>query len=141
MSTSIENKPTRKIIHVGALGNGSYLLLRKEGPHEFRWWIDEGNVEKETPVSGTTVEQALRSAHMHWKNQSFRTLICGFRYTLPERDEHGMNALFHQMVASYSNPTGIYQDEELGHNCHVQFASDEAIRYWKQLKTQNRLNG
>jgi hypothetical protein len=137
MSTSTEN---RKIIHAGRLHDGTYLLLRQEGPDYYRWWIDDDQAEKETDVSANTVEEAIRLAHRKWKHQHFRTIICGFRYTLPERDEHGMNALFHHMVSSYSSPAGTYHDEELGHACHVQAASDEALRLWKKVKQQNRLS-
>lgn len=139
MSISTESKPQRKIIHVGTLQDGSYLILRRDNPDTFSWYIDTGTSETETGVTGTTAEEAIRAARNKWKNESFRTVICGFRYTLPERDEHGVNALFHQMVSSYNTPTGAYQDEELGHLCHVQFASDEAIKIWKKLKQQNRL--
>jgi hypothetical protein len=139
MPTSTESKPQRKIIHAGCLNDGTYLLLRQEGPNTFRWWIDAGAAEKETDVSANTVEEAIRLAHRKWKNEYFRTVICGFRYTLPERDEHGMNALFHQMVSSYSSPNSTYNDEELGHACQVHAASDEALRLWKKLKQQNRL--
>jgi hypothetical protein len=140
MSTSSESKPQRKIMHVGRLQDGTYLLLRKEGPDNFTWWMDNGTTEQETGVGAKTVEEAIRIANNKWENQSFRTVICGFRYTLPERDEHGMNALFHQMVSSYSNSMGTYHDEDLGHACYVQAASDEALRLWKKLKQQNRLN-
>jgi hypothetical protein len=139
MSTSTESKPQRKVIHAGTLQDGTYLLLRKEGPDNYTWWNDTGTSETETGVTGKTIEEAIKAARNKWKNQSFRTVICGFRYTLPERDEHGVNALFHQMISSYSNPTGVYQDDELGHSCLVQAASDEALRLWKKLKQQNRL--
>ena len=119
----------RKIIHAGCFEDGTYVLLRQEAPDSFKWWTLD---ETDTGVSASTVEEAIRLANKAWKG--FRTVICGFRYTLPERDEHGMNALFHQMVASYSTPNGVYLDEDLGHMCHVQFASQEALNLWKKLK-------
>jgi len=64
---------------------------------------------------------------------------CGFRYTLPERDEHGYNALFHQMAASYATSNGVYFDEESGNNCFVNFASEEAKNLLKVLQTSKRL--
>jgi len=94
--------------------------------------MEDNAGEQATTVSGETVEEAMRLAARHWQKDSFTTVICGFRYTLPERDEHGINALFHQMVASYSSMNGVYYDEELGNNCFVQNASDEAIRLWKR---------
>ena len=110
------------------------LLLRKMAPRRFAWFRLAGEKELEAGIEAPSAEEALRLAHQKWKGYAFRTLICGFRYTLPERDEHGMNALFHQMVASYRSPTGVYFDEELGHNCHVQNASKEALDLWHRLE-------
>ena len=137
MPTSTENK--RKIMHIGRLHDGTYLFLRKESANSFRWWKEIEPTEIDTDVEAKTIEEAIRLANSHWKKEAFRTVICGFRYTLPERDEHGTNALFHHMISSYSTPTGVYHDDELGHACHVQAASDEALRIWKKLKQQNRL--
>lgn len=132
---------TPKLIHVARFqprdGRIHYLFLRQQGPKNFVWFEKEDGLnssEKETSVSGPTIEEAMRLAHRFWKDVSFRTLVCGFRYTLPERDEHGINALFHQMLASYKSPTGIYFDEELGHNCIVQRASSEALEIGKILE-------
>lgn len=133
-----------KLIHIAVIEKpkqGScLLLLRQKEPTFFSWWEQTANgTETETTVSASTTEEALRLARQQWKYNSFRTIICGFRYTLPERDEHGMNALFHQMVASYSSSNGIYFDDELGHNCFVQAASMEARSLWQLLKLQNRI--
>lgn len=118
-----------------------YLYLRKNENKDFIWHQEQENSLKEieTPVFASTIEEAIRLASRHWKNYSLKPLHCGFRYTLPERDEHGINAFFHQMVASYSSINGIYYDEELGNNCFVQNASEEAFSLWKKLKIQNRL--
>lgn len=128
-----------KLIHVGKItpngGGVKYLYLRQKDPKKFTWYEEE----VETPISAPTVEEAIRQAHLHWKRNSFRTLICGFQYTLPERDEHGVNAYFHQMVASYSTVNGVYVDEDRGHMCRVDNASQEALRLWKQLEKENRL--
>ena len=99
-----------------------YLYLKKTGSETYQWF--EGDTA--TEVKGITPEEAMRLAKRHWKSDSFHFVNCGFRYTLPERDEHGGNALFHQMVASYGAFNGIYYDEELGHSCVVKNASDEA---------------
>lgn len=126
------------LIHIGKIfvqgGFYKYLFLRKVDPHTFTWFFEENDGdEKETPVTGPNIETAIRLANRQWKSDYFSTLECGFRYTLPERDEHGINALFHQMVASYSSPSGVYFDEELGNNCFVNFASIEARNLWKKL--------
>ena len=126
------------LIHIGKkyVGekNTGLLLLRKMSPHLFEWFEGiDGPIEKETGVTASTIEETIRLANRQWKNENFTTLNCGFRYTLPERDEHGINALFCQMIASYSNPTGVYYDEELGCNCFVQNASIESRNIWKSL--------
>lgn len=134
--------PPAKVIHVARIlpkGNLQYLLLRKVDPQTYVWYRQEGNSEVETSISRTSAEEAIHQARRFWKKDFFRLLNCGFRYTLPERDEHGSNALFHQMIASYSSPNGIYFDEDLGHNCFVNFASQEARDLWETLKTQGRL--
>jgi len=142
----VENTQTKipKLIHVAYLflpkKGKRFLFLRKMDDHHYQWFQDDGlGNEVETGVGAPVVEEAMRLAQQEWKYNAFRTLICGFRYTLPERDEHGMNALFHHMVASYSTPTGVYFDEDLGHNCFVQFASIEARTLWQKLKEQKRI--
>jgi hypothetical protein len=144
MTPSTEHK-LGKLIHAARIytqGEWRFLYLRKHENGHFFWLEEQQNSPQETesPVSGQTVEEAMRLAPRHWKNQSFTTINCGFRYTLPERDEHGINALFHQMAASYSSGNGVYYDEELGNNCFVQNASEEAYALWQRLKLQNRLS-
>lgn len=133
-----------KLIHVGSIqvkGRGTvYLFLRQAAPSHYIWYQDGGEGQEEkTSVSGSTVTEAIRNARAYWKLDSFRTLNCGFRYTLPERDEHGENALFYQMAASYQSMNGIYFDEDRCHNCVVYFASQEARDLWQNLQTQSRL--
>jgi hypothetical protein len=134
------------LVHIGRkyLGkrNTCRLFLRKISPHSFEWF--EGindSMETNTGVAASTIEEAIRLANWQWKNENFTTLHCGFRYTLPERDEHGINALFCQMIASYSTPTGVYYDEELGCNCFVQNASIESRNLWKSLAGHATVQG
>jgi hypothetical protein len=128
-----------KIVHVGRITaqgkSPCYLLLRQESPTSYVWYelLDNGQ-QGPTPVGGTSTVEALQKARRHWRLRAFRTVGCGFRYTLPERDEHGKNALFYQMVASYATPNGVYFDEEVGHPCFVNFASLEARELWDRLK-------
>ena len=127
-----------KLIHVAKIfkqDQDLLLFLRKISNSEYRWFEDK----TETLVFATTIEEALRLAYLKWKELSYRTIICGFRYTLPERDEHGINALFHQMAASISTPNGIYFDEELGSNCFVQNYSLEARDLFFTLREQGAL--
>lgn len=137
-------QPLPKLIHVACIRlpqqGLKYLLLRQINPLHYTWFLEEApGQEKETPTWGVTTEEALLAARKTWSQQEFRTLNCGFRYTLPERDEVGTNALFHQMVASYASMTGVYFDEELGCNCFVQNASLEARNFAKRLQQTAQL--
>lgn len=131
------------LIHVGRrYPQGAlppWLFLRKVNTHIFTWYEqrDDG-AETETSVTAPTIREALRLAHRQWKEDAFMTLKCGFRYPTPERDEHGQNALFYQMIASLSSMNGIYFDEELGCNCFVQNASQEARTLWEKLKAHEK---
>lgn len=131
------------LIHVARIhahGKWRYLFLRKNEKGHFTWHEEQNdNQETETPVTAQTAEEALRLAPRHWNSHSWNPLHCGFRYTLPERDEHGSNAFFHQMAASCASMNGVYYDNELGNNCFVQNASEEAFSLWQRLKMQNRL--
>ena len=127
------------IIHCGRVHGGKhvkYRFLEKLNPHTYQWIEQEGTAEP--LLTAPTIEEALRLAQRNWTYDSFRTVNCGFRYTLPERDEHGSNALFCQMVASYSSSNGVYFDEELGCNCVVHNASEESRTLWKQLMANEK---
>lgn len=133
-----------KLIHIAFIfrpqrGKRSLFLRKKEDYHYM--WFEENDKkdEAETAIWATTTEEAIRLARKEWKLYDFTTLNCGFRYNLPERDEHGINALFHQMTASYGASNGVYFDEEVGHNCIVQNASIESRLLWQKLKEQNRI--
>lgn len=135
---------TNKLIHAAKIcerkTGKKKLYLRECSPKEFRWFIETTpGYEEPTEIVTESIENSIRIAHSHWKYSDFQTLNCGFRYTLPERDEHGMNALFFQMVASLASFNGVYFDQELSHNCFVQNASQEAIDLWHQLQKENRL--
>ncbi len=141
--TPTNDKKEASLIHAARIldsGEKRLLLLRKKEPHVFVW-LQEGSdgQEIETSISANHIEEAIRLAAKHWKKAQFSPFNCGFRYTLPERDEHGTNALFYQMTASYATSNGVYFDEDLGSNCFVQAASDEAKNLWQKLKTERRL--
>lgn len=136
----VEKQTQDKLIHIARIDSKkptpTYLILRQIGPYHYTWFMlmhTTKKSESETPIWGPTTEEAMRLAFKHWKTDQFRPIHCGFRYTLPERDEHGTNALFYQMVASYSSMNGIYFDEELSGNCIVHNASQEARHIWKEL--------
>ncbi len=137
-------KTAGKLIHVAQYFKdraGWVMLFLRRTPDQGYTWFEEVEERQEQPTSVTSAsaEEALRLAHRQWKNHSFRTIRCGYRFTLPERDEIGSNALFHQMIASYSIMNGIYFDEELGHQCIVKEISQEAHDLWKRLQAQGRL--
>ncbi|MEX1013153.1 MAG: hypothetical protein WD595_00655 [Waddliaceae bacterium] len=121
------------IIHAGRIignkGPPLYLFLR-EVDEKYAWF----NGDTQTDIVADTIGSAITLARRKWKFNHFRTLNCGFLYTLPERDEHGINALFHQMAASYKSPNGIYFDETLGHPVYVQNASQEALNLFKEMQ-------
>lgn len=135
---------TNKLIHIAHIQlpkkGKTLLFLRERTPHDYGWYLETDlENEEDTGIRGDTVEEALQIAHRHWKLDAFKTVICGFRYTLPERDECGMNALFHQMAASQKGFNGIYFDEDLGNNCFVHNASQESLDLLKRLESQQRL--
>ena len=111
------------------------LYLRRSEKGSYSWnQLDETEQETPSPVTANSAEEAIRLGRGHWKEDSFTPLHCGFRFTLPERDEIGGNALFHQMTASYSSINGVYLDEELSHQCIVYDASQEALALWARLR-------
>ncbi len=133
-----------KLIHIAKIqvqNQGTvYLFLRQIEPYRYIWFCeDQPGVEAETPIWGATAEEALLAAYKAWQLDHIKTVNCGFRYTLPERDEVGTNALFHQMAASYSSMTGVYFDDELGFNCTVQNASMEAKDLLKRLQQTSQI--
>lgn len=136
------NEPSKfkpKLIHVARIHLQSkgklYLFLRQLECYRYVWFCEEKPaIEIETAIWGGTTEEAMHAGYRAWQDERIFPLNCGFRYTLPERDEVGTNALFHQMVASYSSSSGVYFDEELSSNCIVQFASIEARDLWKRLQ-------
>lgn len=132
-----------KLIHTGSIQTKKgkrYLFLREVEPHHYIWFLEEEpGKEMDTGVSAASIEFALQLARKTWKMDNFRTVICGFRYTLPERDEHGANALFHEMAASYASSNGVYFDHDLGHNCVVYHASKEARQLLHRLLASSSL--
>ncbi len=138
-----QTAPQPKLIHIGKFfekGRWNLLFLRQLEERHFEWFIPNENWEETaTDVKADSIQEAQRLAVKAWKINYFRYLLCGFRYNLPERDEHGINALFHQMAASLSTSNGIYFDEELGHNCYVQNASNEARELLQKLRTLGKL--
>lgn len=133
---------SNKLIHVAKIftNEWTWIYLRHAADTGFVWHqLGSNGAEESTQIGGDNAEEAIFRARRHWKEQFFTTLKCGFRFTLPERDEIGSKALFHHMHASYAIMNGVYYDEELGHQCIVRDASTEALDLMKILQAQNRL--
>ena len=128
------DEQAKVLIHVSCLledgGGLRYLFLRKLSPREFQWFEEKDNNESPTSITADNIPEALRLAQRQWKNFGYRPVLCGSRFSLPERDEIGIYALFYQMVASYSSMNGVYFDAEVGYNCIVHNASLEARGLW-----------
>lgn len=124
---------TNLILVARQMGAKSLLLLRKIEPKLFRWSVYDGEKETETDVHAEEAAEAIRLGVAYWRG--FTPLPCGYVFTLPERDEHGNNALFSQMVKSLESPSGIYFDEDLGHNCIVKEIPSETRRLYQTLKS------
>lgn len=124
------------VYHVGSIFPRRYLFLMKLDSSLFQWFKVNSSFEREEEAipSGETPAKAIFAAHKQWKNDHFRLLNCGFRYSLPVRDETGCNAFFWEMAKSYASPNGSYFDEELGHFCYVDFASQEALSIWRAIR-------
>ncbi|NGX61078.1 MAG: hypothetical protein K940chlam9_00558 [Chlamydiae bacterium] len=122
-------------VHAGKIaGERKSLLLEKEGESSYVWKKISlaGSRIEGTDCKGEKLTEAIENGYKTW--EGFSLLHCGFLYTLPARDEMGCNALFWQMAKSYSSSNGRYFDEEVGHLCYVDFASQEALSLWRTIR-------
>lgn len=133
------------LIHVGKRqdreGNSEYLLLRQVDERQYAWFVDLKGDERPCKLQASSIGEALRLAYSLWKEEAFHPIHCGFRYYMEPRDEHGNNALFCEMIASYSSNSASrdYFDKRCGQRCYVDFASEEALSLWQQLRDEERL--
>lgn len=135
------------LIHIGKLSsadgaNEELLFMRQVADDEYCWFReDRSGMERITEIMGSTPRKAVRSAQQFWGEKGFSSLYCGTRYSTIPQDEHGTPALFCQMVASYSanNTDGSYFDDLAGHECYVDFAPDDSLDLWYQLREDERL--
>jgi hypothetical protein len=139
------SKTVGKLIHVASIysdeGVHTLLFLRKQDEERYRWTIEVNGHEELTDIEGPNPTEAIRLAARRYAHNTFEAMICGFRYDYEDRDEHGINALFHEMATSYGNATidGRYQDKELNHQFFVDFAPDEALKLWHKLQSEGRM--
>lgn len=122
--------------HVGKIFPSKYLFLKKMDSSLFQWFkLNHAfDKEEETSCVGKTAAEAIHAAYKLWKADHFSLVHCGFRYTLPERDQVGCKALFWEMVKSYTAFNGRFFHEEIGHLCYVDFASQEALSIWRKIR-------
>lgn len=104
-----------KIIHAAKLGDGSLITLNEIEPGLYGWFIQKTSLNLEAK----SIEEAFRLARKSLKFRGFEPINCGYKFTLPERDEHGKEALYIDMVRSLASPNGVFFDETLGHNVVV----------------------
>jgi hypothetical protein len=121
-----------KVIHIANSDDG-ILLLKEDSPSRFVWVKGK----EETSTEAPSYEEAVR---LGWKTISgFSPLLCGYKFTLPERDEHGNNATFSDMVQSLNSSNGIYFDKDLGHNCIVHQIPQKSRLLYEKLKNEGLL--
>ena len=131
------------LIHVGFVrrkGPKKTFLYLRQIDKQFSWFEEnERGQEQATHVSASSISQALRAAQRQWRDETFTPLHCGFRFTLPERDEIGRPAYFCEMVNSFKSMTGVYRDAKIDGNCIVQKPSSDALDLWHALEAKGRL--
>jgi len=121
-----------KLIHLATLNSGAELLeLREVEPNKRYGWLRQG---ASTDVEAPSISEAIRKGALKWKEEGFRPIRCGTLFTLPERDEHGQNALFYQLVESSKSPNGVFFDPTLGSLCMVRESSQQALSRLKSAK-------
>lgn len=98
------------------------MLFLKKAQGGFQWTDRE--------VEFDSLPKALDYA---WK-EKFSLLPCGYKFTLPERDEHGTPALFEEMAKSLNSMSGVFFDEREGLNCIVHQIPTTTRRFFEQLK-------
>lgn len=135
-------KATSNLLHVAMIHTSSglkYLFLRRLDKDHLAWFLEDERGELKTSLEARSLDDAMRIARKAWKNDSFNTIGCGYKFTLPERDEHGNNAFWRDMCLSLNSFNGVYYDEELGHNCIVNQIPLNSRLLYEKLKKENRL--
>lgn len=118
-----------------ALSNKGIYFLREIAPSHFQWFLED----TPTRVEATSTQEAIRLAYRTFCDQNFEPLLSGYKFTLPERDEHGAPALFIDMIRSLETPSGQYFDPLYGHNLVVHNIPKRARDLYLQLKQAGKL--
>ena len=117
-----------KLIHVAQSDKG-WMFLQETSPGHYQWFQGDEPTEIQAP----SIQEAIRLGWKAFASQNFEPLLCGYKYTLPERDEHGAPTLFSDMVQSLNTPTGQYFDPASGHNYIVQNIPTRARELYKNF--------
>ena len=125
-----------KLIHLAESDLG-WLYLRETSPGRYQWFEEAKPLELEA----SSTEEAFRIAYNRFKHHHFESLLVGYKFTLPERDEHGAPALFIDMARSLEAANGQYFDPETGHNFIVHQIPMRARELYKQLKLSGKTTG
>lgn len=104
-----------KIIHIAKLDRDKIITLQELTPGLFDWF----DQDKSLNLSSSSIEEAFKKGRKELKARGFSPIHCGYKFTLPERDEHGKEALYIDMMKSLASPNGIFFDETMGHNAVV----------------------
>jgi|GEM_PF-2807228 len=107
-----------KIRLVALVGREKVLLLEEENG----WvWVQNG-----LPIlAGKSLGEMREAIFTHFIDLPVRIVNFGVLYTLPERDEVGQYALFHQARNSYKVSNGVVFDPKWGYSYKVDFLSQE----------------
>lgn len=109
-----------KIIHKARVNNKWIDLVEIE-PAKFGWYDGDRSLD----LNATSIPLAFAKARKTFSN--FLPIAAGYKYTLPERDEHGKEALYCEAVKSLESSNGVFFDEKAGHNVVVHLIPQKTI--------------
>ena len=134
-------KNAARLMHIGVIRDvgGSHLLFLREVDRKYHWFLEKRGEEEKTALGADKMEEAIQLAYREWGRLEFRFLGCGYRFTLPERDEHGDPASFYQMVKALQSSSYTYMDEDLGHLCVIKQIPSFARELYHRLSESKQL--
>ena len=110
-------------------GKQEKALLLHEGA-EFSWLFKD-----EIILKGKSIGEMRECLLSHFAGYPVRIVNFGVLYTLPERDEVGQYALFHQARNSYKVSNGVVFDPAWGFTYKVDFLSQEGAKMIEELES------
>ncbi len=109
-----------KIIHKARVNNKWIDLVEIE-PAKYGWYEGDRSLD----LNAGSIPLAFSIARKAFPD--FLPIAAGYKYTLPERDEHGKEALYCEAVKSLESPNGVFFDEKAGHNVVVHLIPQKTI--------------